>query len=96
MPQCVLVRRSGSVTQRARPATIARRLSAPIDVGALKVWIDPASFLWSGILTPGPKQRVAMPLPNDANLTGIALYLQTIHLEGAGVAASPGVEFTIL
>jgi hypothetical protein len=73
-----------------------QRLTAPIDVGGLKIWIDPASFLWSGILTPGPKQRVAMPLPNDAKLAGIALYLQTIHLEGSGTAASPGVEFTIL
>jgi hypothetical protein len=78
-------------------AIALQRLSAPLPLLGVDLWLDPASVVFTGAVPPIPSYAIALPIPNDPTLTGLALVLQTLHQEQDGrLGASPGVQFTVL
>jgi hypothetical protein len=71
------------------------RATVPIVVLGATLEVDPASILiWKSVASvPSP---VTLPIPNDKNFIGAALRVQSFHLEGSQLAATPGIEFTVL
>jgi hypothetical protein len=71
------------------------RASVPIVVLGATLVVDPASILlWKAVASvPSP---VPIPIPNISAFVGAKLVVQSFHLEGAQLAATPGIEFTVL
>ena len=75
----------------------SRRLATPITIAGVQIHTDLGSIVFSPILQAGPSMTLPLPIPANTVLVGLPLYAQTFHLEGgASLAASAGLEFTIL
>jgi hypothetical protein len=89
---------NGSATVQFGLAIVATsRLAAPFPILGVNLWIDPMGIVFSTVLPPAPSNTIPLPIPNNPTLTGLRLYLQTLHQEvGGAVGATPGVQLTVL
>lgn len=73
------------------------RLTTPVSMLGVEVWIDFATVVLSGIVPALPSATLALPIPNDPGLSGLTLYFQTFHQEtGGAMGATPGLKLTVL
>ena len=74
------------------------RGATPLQVLGVDVHIDLATIVGSFALPIAATNRIPLPLPKDAQLVGARLVFQNFYLGDAAkpLAASPGIEFSVL
>lgn len=80
----------GAVVVALAPAT------QPTTIAGVELLFDPASVATTINLSPQQTMTMPLPVPNDPNLVGGRLFLQTLFGEPGGLAASAGLRVTIL
>jgi hypothetical protein len=92
----VTVRASNSVQSTAVLVVGSGRLASGLPVLGATIHVDPGNAFT--IQLPFQySQTMPLPLPNLNSLRGVRLYAQSVHYEGgSSLAASPGLELTIL
>jgi hypothetical protein len=90
------VRASNGVPSTAVLVVGSNRLLPGLPVLGATIHVDPGNAFT--IQLPFQySQTMPLPLPNLNSLRGVRLYAQSVHYEGGGsLAASPGLELTIL
>jgi hypothetical protein len=70
--------------------------SAPIPMLGVELLLDPNQLLASVVLSASGTQTLALPIPADSSLAGVALFFQGLHLDGPAFTATAGLRVTLL
>ena len=76
----------------------AGRLAKPIDALGAKIFVNPGQLLLAAAIPYNPsRMTLPMPIPNDPKLVGLALFVQSVHVESLQrFASSPAVMLSVL
>lgn len=73
------------------------RRAQPLMLLGAEILLDANRLLHSTVIAPLPSVTIPLGIPNNPALAGVALYLQTLHMDGNGtLTSSRGVAMTIL
>jgi hypothetical protein len=73
------------------------RMQTPFPLQGADIWVDLNQIIAQGYLAPAFSQELKLPIPKDPALTGIELFVQTVHQDlGFALGATPGLRLTVL